>query len=174
MAGVKQRPLSDIGPQADTQEHESQTRKSANVRYRFLGLMRSTGKPVEGHVEADSEEWAFHALANNGIITESLRPDPAKGEAARAAKAPEAKSASPLLPPMSQSSAQMVPLAPVAPVPPAAPARPPVPPGAFSVGTPASSQTFAQQPPAPPGNGNAAVPGAPRTQFDNALEGALD
>src|SRR5690348_14188035 len=114
MAAIQQRPLSDIGPQADKQEARITNQDNSDVRYRFLGLMRSTGKPVEGHVEADSEEWAFHALANNGIITESLRPDPLKGEAARAAKAPEAKSASPLLPPMTQSSAPLVPLAPVA------------------------------------------------------------
>src|SRR5690348_1333983 len=139
--------------------------------------MRSTGKPVEGHVEADSEEWAFHALANNGIITESLRPDPARGEAARAAaRPPESKSVNPLLPPMTQASAPLVPLAPVAPAPPPAPARPSVPPGSFAVGASPAPQAFSQQSlPAAPANGNASVaPGAPRTQFDNALEGALD
>jgi hypothetical protein len=46
------------------------------VRYRFRGLIRDTGKAVEGHVEADNEEFAFHLLANNGIVTESLRSDP--------------------------------------------------------------------------------------------------
>jgi hypothetical protein len=39
-------------------------------------LIRETGKPVVGHVEADTEETAFNALADNGIVTESLNPDP--------------------------------------------------------------------------------------------------
>jgi hypothetical protein len=39
-------------------------------------MIRETGKPVEGHVEADAEEGAFSALGENGIVTESLVPDP--------------------------------------------------------------------------------------------------
>jgi len=31
---------------------------------------------VEGHVEAATEEDGFHALAENGVVTESLTPDP--------------------------------------------------------------------------------------------------
>src|SRR5436305_2687033 len=136
MAGVKQRPLSDIGPQADTQEHESQTRKSANVRYRFLGLMRSTGKPVEGHVEADSEEWAFHALANNGIITESMKKDPIA--APTPAPQPLTTRAEPLLGPYQSTPAALAPAAPSLPTPstlsnPAA-TRAANPPGTFAVG----------------------------------------
>ncbi len=46
------------------------------MRYLFRGLIRDTGRPVEGHVEADTEEAAFSALSDNGIVTESLRPDP--------------------------------------------------------------------------------------------------
>jgi hypothetical protein len=46
------------------------------LRYLFRGLIRETGKPVVGHVEADTEETAFNALADNGIVTESLNPDP--------------------------------------------------------------------------------------------------
>jgi hypothetical protein len=46
------------------------------LRYLFRGLIRETGKPVVGHVEADTEETAFNALADNGIVTESLSPDP--------------------------------------------------------------------------------------------------
>lgn len=46
------------------------------MRYLFRGLIRETGKPVVGHVEADTEETAFNALADNGIVTESLNPDP--------------------------------------------------------------------------------------------------
>ncbi len=46
------------------------------MRYRFRGMIRETGKPVEGHVEADTEEGAFSALGDNGIVTESLVPDP--------------------------------------------------------------------------------------------------
>lgn len=46
------------------------------MRYRFRGAIRETGKPVDGHVEAEAEEAAFNALAENGIVTEALFADP--------------------------------------------------------------------------------------------------
>jgi hypothetical protein len=46
------------------------------VRYLFRGLIRETGRPVEGHVEAVAEDDAFEALAQNGVVTESLTADP--------------------------------------------------------------------------------------------------
>jgi hypothetical protein len=46
------------------------------VRYRFRGFIRSTGQPVDGHVQADTEEMGYSALAEHGIVTESLTPDP--------------------------------------------------------------------------------------------------
>jgi hypothetical protein len=46
------------------------------VRYLFRGLIRDTGGPVEGHVEAAAEEDAYEALSENGVVTESLIPDP--------------------------------------------------------------------------------------------------
>jgi hypothetical protein len=46
------------------------------VRYLFRGLIRETGRPVEGHVEAMVEEEAYEALASNGVVTESLVADP--------------------------------------------------------------------------------------------------
>lgn len=46
------------------------------LRYRFRGLMRDTGKPVEGHVDAPDGEAAFKMMADNGIVCESLREDP--------------------------------------------------------------------------------------------------
>ena len=46
------------------------------VRYRFRGLKRDTGKAVEGHVEAPTEDTAYEVLSDHGIVTESLRPDP--------------------------------------------------------------------------------------------------
>jgi len=46
------------------------------VRYLFRGLIRETGRPVEGHVEAMAEEDAYDALAQNGVVTESLVSDP--------------------------------------------------------------------------------------------------
>jgi hypothetical protein len=46
------------------------------VRYRFRGFIRSTGQPVDGHVQADTVEMGYGALAEHGIITESLTPDP--------------------------------------------------------------------------------------------------
>jgi hypothetical protein len=46
------------------------------VRYLFRGLIRETGGPVEGHVEAPTEEAAYDVLADTGVVTESLIPDP--------------------------------------------------------------------------------------------------
>ncbi len=46
------------------------------MRYLFRGLIRDNGSPVEGHVEAPTEEGAYEALAGNGVVTESLTPDP--------------------------------------------------------------------------------------------------
>jgi hypothetical protein len=46
------------------------------VRYLFRGLMRETGRPVEGHVEATNPDEALKALSDNAIVTESLTPDP--------------------------------------------------------------------------------------------------
>jgi len=46
------------------------------VRFFFRGMLRDTGKPVEGHVEAADTESAYQVLSENGIVTESLRDDP--------------------------------------------------------------------------------------------------
>lgn len=46
------------------------------MRYRFRGLIRESGKPAEGHVESDTEELAYQALSEHGILTEALWPDP--------------------------------------------------------------------------------------------------
>jgi hypothetical protein len=46
------------------------------VRYLFRGLIRDSARPVEGHVEAASDEEAYSALGQNGVVTESLLPDP--------------------------------------------------------------------------------------------------
>lgn len=46
------------------------------LRYRFKGLLRETGKPVEGHVEAQGQASAFRMLGDNGIVCEALREDP--------------------------------------------------------------------------------------------------
>jgi hypothetical protein len=46
------------------------------VRYLFRGLMRDTGRAVEGHVEAAHPDEALKALSDNAIVTESLTPDP--------------------------------------------------------------------------------------------------
>ncbi len=46
------------------------------MRYLFRGIIRENGRAVEGHVEATSEDDAFNILANNGIVTEGMRPDP--------------------------------------------------------------------------------------------------
>ena len=39
-------------------------------------MIRTNGRIVEGHVEAPTPEEAYGALSDNGIVTESLRPDP--------------------------------------------------------------------------------------------------
>ena len=46
------------------------------MRYLFRGMIRTNGRVVEGHVEAPTPEQAYAALSDNGIVTESLRPDP--------------------------------------------------------------------------------------------------
>lgn len=46
------------------------------MRYLFRGLMRESGRPVEGHVEAFNPDEALKALSDNAIVTESLTPDP--------------------------------------------------------------------------------------------------
>ena len=50
------------------------------MRYRFRGLLRETGKPVEGHVEAPTVDQAYDLMADNGIVCESLREDPRLGD----------------------------------------------------------------------------------------------
>ena len=50
------------------------------LRYRFRGLLRETGKPVEGHVEAPTVDQAYDLMADNGILCESLREDPRLGD----------------------------------------------------------------------------------------------
>ena len=46
------------------------------MRYLFRGLIRETGKTVEGAVEAETAEDALNALSANGIVTEDLTPAP--------------------------------------------------------------------------------------------------
>ena len=46
------------------------------MRYLFRGMVRDTARPVEGHVEAATHDEACNALSQNGVVTESLLPDP--------------------------------------------------------------------------------------------------
>ena len=46
------------------------------MRYLFRGMVRDTGRPVEGHVEAATDGDAYNALSQNGVVTESLVADP--------------------------------------------------------------------------------------------------
>ena len=46
------------------------------MRFRFGGMYRESGKPVEGHVEAPDTEAAYQILSDNGIVTETLLDDP--------------------------------------------------------------------------------------------------
>jgi hypothetical protein len=46
------------------------------VRYRFKGIVRTTGQTVEGHAHGEAPDVALQALSDHGIVTESLREDP--------------------------------------------------------------------------------------------------
>ena len=46
------------------------------MRYRFKGIVRTTGQTVEGHAHGETPEVALQALSDHGIVTESLREDP--------------------------------------------------------------------------------------------------
>src|SRR4051812_5789836 len=46
-------------------------------------MIRTNGRVVEGHVDAPTPEEAYGALSDNGIVTESLRPDPRPEERAQ-------------------------------------------------------------------------------------------
>jgi hypothetical protein len=46
------------------------------VRYRFKGIVRTTGQTVEGHAHGNTPEEAYQALSDHGIVTESLREEP--------------------------------------------------------------------------------------------------
>lgn len=90
---------------------------------------------MEGHVNAGNEEYAFHLLANSGIVTEALRADPLPEDIRQGAPAaaPAAPVAVPtLLPPLAQAmrdSTRTTPLpaAPVQPYEPPAPDTSPMP-----------------------------------------------
>ncbi len=77
----------------------------AFLRYLFRGLIRETGKTVEGAVDADTPEDALNALSANGIVTEDLTPAPmpvsSLAPSARAGYAPRTAGAAgpPPLPP---------------------------------------------------------------------------
>lgn len=46
------------------------------MRYRFKGIVRSTGQFVEGHAHGETPDEAYNALSEHGIVTEGLVPDP--------------------------------------------------------------------------------------------------
>ena len=46
------------------------------MRYRFKGIVRSTGQPVEGHANGQTPDEALAALTEYGIVTETIVPDP--------------------------------------------------------------------------------------------------
>jgi hypothetical protein len=71
--------------------------ESTSVRYFFRGFIKQTGTPVYGHAEAGTEDAAYEALSRNGVVTESLTPDPvtASEGAAEMAQAAYAQAATP-------------------------------------------------------------------------------
>lgn len=46
------------------------------MRYLFSGLMRDTGQPVEGHIEAADVDTAYDMLSGHGVVASSVIPDP--------------------------------------------------------------------------------------------------
>jgi hypothetical protein len=46
------------------------------VRYRFKGIVRTTGQTVQGHAHGETPEQAYGALSEHGIVTETLVADP--------------------------------------------------------------------------------------------------
>ena len=85
------------------------------MRYLFRGLIRETGKTVEGAVDADTPEDALNALSANGIVTEDLTPAPmpvsSLTPSARAQYVPRTAGAAgpPPLPPGMQGAGPLVP-----------------------------------------------------------------
>ena len=71
------------------------------MRYLFRGLIRESGKTVEGAVEAETPEDALNALSGNGIVTEDLTPAPIPIGGARLAAIPRTagRAGAPPLPP---------------------------------------------------------------------------
>ena len=51
------------------------------MRYRFKGIVRTTGQTVEGHAHGDTPEQAYQTLSDHGIVTESLREEPESPQA---------------------------------------------------------------------------------------------
>ncbi|MDB5303531.1 MAG: hypothetical protein JWM97_1080, partial [Phycisphaerales bacterium] len=137
------------------------------MRYRFRGLVRDTGKAVEGQVEADTEEFAFHLLANNGIVTESLRPDPRPEDIRPPVPPPPA---APLLPPMGSMTPGMA--RPATPMPAGYPPQPGYPPQADYAPQPAAPQATYQPSPGQTPADTTPIPGAPG--MVNAIDSALD
>ncbi len=65
------------------------------MRYRFRGLLRETGKAVEGHVEAPTVDQAYDLMADNGIVCEAMREDPRLGDFTSPSGTPAASSGQP-------------------------------------------------------------------------------
>jgi hypothetical protein len=59
------------------------------VRYLFRGLRQQTGEPVEGRVTAPTQDVAHDILRDDGIVADSLTPEPAaEGDAAETVTEP--------------------------------------------------------------------------------------
>jgi hypothetical protein len=57
--------------------HTSTTWGMWPVRYLFRGLRQQTGEPVEGRVTAPTQDVAHDILRDDGIVADSLTPEPA-------------------------------------------------------------------------------------------------
>ncbi|CAN5529131.1 hypothetical protein BH10PLA1_BH10PLA1_04490 [soil metagenome] len=57
-------------------ESTDSSNRTGAVRYLWIGRNKQTGEPIDGHIEAESEDGAIRALAAQGIVATKIRLDP--------------------------------------------------------------------------------------------------
>ncbi len=61
-------------------ETEDFSNRTGDVRYLFIGKNKSTGEPVDGHVDATNEAKVLETLAQQGIVATKVKPDPSQSK----------------------------------------------------------------------------------------------
>jgi len=59
---------------------EEEANGTGDVRYLFIGKNKSTGEPVDGHVEAANEAKVVETLAQQGITATKVKADPSQSK----------------------------------------------------------------------------------------------